>query len=178
MFEVLTRQIASALGKKYGSKTQRSFLAQCQSEWENGHRIVNANTPENAKQHWLAHQTELQEAIARGDLDKIDAYGRQEFEAECAEIMEAGRAARRSATMKAAPVIQELASEFALDAERFAGEQAKLEADAYEKFGIAYPGPSVLVQHLRKAADFARARVPRSQFADAQPKDCVPYVNL
>ena len=178
MFDTLTRQIAAALGKKYGSKSQKAFLAQCEAERDNANRIVNENTDQPRKLSFHAHQKELQAAIARGDLDKMDGYSWEEWQAEGQQFMAAGKAARRAASKKPCSVVNELAEEFAKDAEGFAAEWTKNEADAYARFGVPYPGPSALAVALRQAADYARCPVPRGEYADMRIHDMVPYVDF
>jgi hypothetical protein len=178
IWETLTQQIAKESGKTFGSKGQRAQLAKLQGAYEEAQRIVAAHTDQAAKAAWLDHQKELQAAIARGDLAKLDAYGRAEWESEFAEKEEAGKAMMRAITKECAPLVQELAEEFAAVAEDFAAKQAKAEADTYARFGVAYPGPSSLIAMLRRAADYARSRIPRGDHANASPASMVPYISF
>jgi hypothetical protein len=176
-FAVMTRAICDGAGKTFANKAQRAELAQKQLAYEECGRVIEQHWPIKARDAWMDHHRELQEAIRRGDLDKADGYSREELEAEFEAKMEAAKAERCAVTMSCAEIVKELSEQFASVADRFAAEQAKFEAEAYAKFGVPYAGPSSLVKALRQAADMARRRVPRPGFPRS-PREMLPFVDF
>jgi hypothetical protein len=177
-FVTLTCAIRDAAGVKFGSANQRADLAEKQAGYDRAQREVDRHNDHEAKAAWLRHQADLEAAIARGDLDDLDGYDRNEFEAEFREKMAAAKRIRAAITASCAPVVEALSEDFAAVAEKFASEQTRAEVDAYAKFGIAYPGPSELVKALRSAADQARRQVPRIPGLAVPPRRMVPYVDF
>lgn len=177
-FATLTRAISTAAGKTFGNKDQKIELRKKQAAYDECERQIGLHTHDKVKDAWLAHQADLQAAVEQGTLDKLDAYSRAEFAAEYDAKMEGAKSARKAVTMSCAKIVEELSEDFANTAEKFAGEQAKTEADAYARFGLPYPGPSGIVKALRQAADQARGNVPRGPSFSRSPREMVPFVNF
>lgn len=179
MWDILFKTIAKESGKEFASKKQLAELKAVQAAQENCQRCVDSHWPQHAKLAWLEHQKELQQSIARGDLQSLDGYNRVEFESEFAEKMEAAKRERIRVTREdGAPLVEAVLEKFVPVIEQFAADYAKQEADSYAKFGIPYPGPSALVVTLRRAADIVRIRTPRAEYANSFMRDILPFLDL
>jgi hypothetical protein len=176
--ENLCKAILKESGETIASKSELAELRKAQADYEIALNGLMQYGRQAATEDWIAHRAaHVAEVREGGRLRDMDALTREQFELSYRIKSEACHEKMREVCQRVLPLADTICQRFQKIATKAAEKSAAEELFQHNRFGIAHK-PSSLVVAFGKAAEFARARCPKSMYAAYSPRQLLPYLEI
>jgi hypothetical protein len=153
-------------------------LRELQARYDRAIEVINSHTRLKAKDAWLAHQTNLADAIGGGTVTQHQGRTREDFESDFDLKVRAAHEEMRRVYRESLPWCREIFDRFSEIATSRVEYLEAGERERHEDYGVPYAGPSALIVAFKKAIETAGFRVKETSGGNLSPLDLIPYLDF